>query len=664
VQLHIDKIILWSRLSGRPPRVIPFRSDRINVITGQSERGKSALLWIVDYCLGSSRCSIPVGLIRDKTLWFGVLLDIGNTQLLLARREPGAQIQTSAMYMEEGLQIDIPHDVEQNCTVGDVRERLGQLSGLPSLDYDGGSGKVGFRGRPSPRDMVAFNFLPQHIVANPYTLFFKADTYEHQEKLKTIFPLALGAANARSLEWKRELKELERDLDRSRSELEARQSATSVWVAELRSTYDQAQELGLLKDGDSPSPNWGYEDYLTRLEEAIARVNEGNLPSVSPGATEEAARQLAVLREEDSAFARRIAALRRKLVVVQELDSTTDEYGDAIRRQQLRLEPVSWFAEHVSKDRDACPLCGSEEAPPKQDIEKLVRVGEQLGRAVTALEPATRVLDRERAEIQSELRILERLLNDVRSRIKEWEGTSREQIANRQTLPEVFRFVGRLENALATYRTVDDSPEARDKTRQLQQRIARLREALDPRAEEERLRVALDELSRLMSFYAERIGIDPNMPAPRLDLINLTLEFRRDVGRSDRLWEIGSAANWMGYHIAAYLALHEFFLDRPGNPVASFLIIDQPSQAFFPDRWPGDPDPHTGEVPIPSGARSNDIDRVRRIFETLSEANRRTDKKLQLIVVDHADEITWNGITEVHKVERWRGEDALIPGDW
>ncbi|GEM_PF-2071909 len=40
--------------------------------------------------------------------------------------------------------------------------------------------------------MGAFNFQPQHIVANPYTLFSKADTTEHREKLRAIFPLVPG----------------------------------------------------------------------------------------------------------------------------------------------------------------------------------------------------------------------------------------------------------------------------------------------------------------------------------------------------------------------------------------------------------------------------------------------------------------------------------------
>ena len=37
---------------------------------------------------------------------------------------------------------------------------------------------------------------------------------------------------------------------------------------------------------------------------------------------------------------------------------------------------------------------------------------------------------------------------------------------------------------------------------------------------------------------------------------------------------------------------------------------------------------------------------------------------LQIIVIDHADEMTWQGIADVHVVERWRGGNALIPQDW
>jgi len=47
------------------------------------------------------------------------------------------------------------------------------------------------------------------------------------------------------------------------------------------------------------------------------------------------------------------------------------------------------------------------------------------------------------------------------------------------------------------------------------------------------------------------------------------------------LQRIGSAANWIGYHLATHLALHQFFVES-GLPVPRFLMIDQPTQAFYP----------------------------------------------------------------------------------
>src|SRR5574341_2284076 len=104
-----------------------------------------------------------------------------------ARLEPGEQVQTTDMYMDEADIIKIVDHPHKTCNVDALKNRLNQLAGLPSLDFAGGEVESSFKYRPSMRDMAAFEFQPQHIVANPYTLFFKADTYDHREKLKTIF---------------------------------------------------------------------------------------------------------------------------------------------------------------------------------------------------------------------------------------------------------------------------------------------------------------------------------------------------------------------------------------------------------------------------------------------------------------------------------------------
>src|SRR5438552_6663873 len=114
MRLAILKIILWPKDPKLAVRVIPFEPGKINVISGESGTGKSALTWIVDYCLGSEKCSIPVGLIRELTGWFGLHLQLANTEMIVARRNPEDQQTTTDLYWEEGLELTIPPIVRKN----------------------------------------------------------------------------------------------------------------------------------------------------------------------------------------------------------------------------------------------------------------------------------------------------------------------------------------------------------------------------------------------------------------------------------------------------------------------------------------------------------------------------------------------------------------------
>jgi hypothetical protein len=86
---QITDIILWPRNRSKSLRRVRFEPGKLNIITGGSQAGKSAIVPIVDYCLGSGKCAIPVGTIRDETEWFGVRVKTSGGELLLGRREPG-----------------------------------------------------------------------------------------------------------------------------------------------------------------------------------------------------------------------------------------------------------------------------------------------------------------------------------------------------------------------------------------------------------------------------------------------------------------------------------------------------------------------------------------------------------------------------------------------
>ena len=99
---QVREIILWPRGSDLEPRRVHFEPGRVNVVTGGSRTGKSAIIPIIDYCLGSDKCTIPVATIRDACSWFGILIDTPVGQKLLARHEPGQLRSTGRCLFSRG----------------------------------------------------------------------------------------------------------------------------------------------------------------------------------------------------------------------------------------------------------------------------------------------------------------------------------------------------------------------------------------------------------------------------------------------------------------------------------------------------------------------------------------------------------------------------------
>ena len=69
-------------------REIEFKPGRVNIITGGSKTGKTALIHIVDYCLGRTECAVPIGVIRDSVAWYAVRIQTDDSQIVIARPSP------------------------------------------------------------------------------------------------------------------------------------------------------------------------------------------------------------------------------------------------------------------------------------------------------------------------------------------------------------------------------------------------------------------------------------------------------------------------------------------------------------------------------------------------------------------------------------------------
>lgn len=653
---QIRGIVLWPRDGNFEPRTLKFELGKVNVISGASRTGKSAVIPIIDYCLGSSTCSIPVNTIRKYCEWFGIVVATDQGEKLLARKEPGAQRNTDDMFLLEAEKItNIPARLTKNTSAGAVKRLLDDLANLSSLDFSGGEETSGFDGRPAFRDLAAFTFQPQNVVANPDVLFFKTNTYEHREKLRKIFPYVLGAVTPALMAKQFELNRTRQLLRRKEKELKEAQEVSARWLADLKSKFSEAQELGLIpKLEEEVSRN----QMIERLEEVIARTDL--TLAVSTSTISDALRELNSLESEEREVSRELTTLRHRLEEMNRMRVGVQQYETALSVQRGRLQLSSWLASHA-RDESDCPMCGSHTDSAKRKLQVLAQRLEEVETAAGADKdkevPAA--FDRELQRVTAEVGNATERLRSVQIRKRALTGRSKEASEQQFSAKRTERFIGNLESSLDLHRRLGSDSELVEEVRVLKETVRVLEEALREQDVEARRRRALRIINANAGKLLPHLDIEnPNDPIS-LETNDLTIKVLGSE-RDDYLSEIGSGSNWLSYHLAVLLSLHQFYLSQRNSPVPAFLVLDQPSQVYFPKQVVSR-DVEVGDDPK---VRDEDVDAVRKAFEVMGSVALGENGKLQLIVLDHASREVWGGIDGVVGLPEWRGGTKLVPMEW
>ena len=685
MHLQVKKIVLWPRNSDLAPRVLPFEVGTVNVISGLSKTGKSAIIPIIDYCLGSEKCSIPVKTIRDACSWFGVVFDTAQGELLLARREPGQLKATGDMFVAQAVTVTIPERIDKpNANVEGVKRTLDELAGLTQLDFDPEHSGLTFKGRPSFRDMTAFVFQPQNIVANPNVLFFKSDSTDHREKLKTIFPYVLGAVTPEALALEHEAQRLRMELRRKERELESIRQVSLRWVAEVRARASRAHELGLLTT--APTETATIAELIAELRTAAATVGTilgDTEPTLRAEALGGAAEELVALQREEAAVSSTLSQLKQRYADMTRFREAATEYRGSLSIRRDRLQVADWIGGLFEAEHE-CPLCGTANTPAASTVESLRSALRQVEDQASAVSQVPAAFDREYQRVRADLDLETERINAVRLRRRTLQATSEEARSRQYQLAESARFAGGLEEALARYDQIASDGELSAEAAALRERVSAIEErlrALDVRA----------AVGRATQRFATLVGrilpeLDTERPDDPVQLVIDELTIRvTGQDRDDYLWEIGSGANWLAYHVATSVALHQLFRSLPQNHVPSFVVYDQPSQVYFPrlqhedgsgeegaphpsgpppDEKPPAIDAQSPPPGVPRRFRDEDVIAVRKVFAVLANAARDSKGAWQVIILDHAGADVWGDVPGVHLVEDWHGATKLVPPEW
>lgn len=647
--MQLLALALYHRDGRKDPRLLRFRPGALNILTGESETGKSEVLTIVDYCLGRRAPNLPDDLIDQTVGWYALLVTFSDTsRMVLARPRPTGASTQNAFVRTGDTTLEIPRSDElvTNSNAAALRSEISARLGIEDFRFQPPTGAARSAFDVSIAQAALLCFQNQNEIADQTALFHRQTESGMAQALKDTLPYFLGAAGPEQALRRHRLGEAQRSQRAAQRKLEDALRHQQAMDANGLALVRLAEAEGLLTDVPAAPENAQVFDLL---HQALATAPQTAAPLDIRDRRQELNDERRVLREQLQDFDEALAAVDR-------WQQQGRAFTGELHLQLDRLKTLELLGPERQHNTSVCPMCTQplpHPDPTAQDISELTEhLAQELAQART-LQPVREehrlALQTERAAVAEQLRLNGAQLREL---LASDERMSRLQEYNLR----VAHVQGRISEALTRTGANDDIARLRHNLALAQEHTTTLEQLVDEddiAAETER---RLADIAIGMTAWAKQLNLggaaDATEVAISLKLLNVVL--RRPSGRLP-LTRIGSAKNHIGYHLVAHLALHTY-LRRNNRPVPGFLMLDQPTQAFFPEK-PRDA----------STIEDADWTTVTAYFQLLNDVVRLNNGAFQIIVCDHAN-LPEDWFQEA-VIGNWRPDaegnrTALIPLEW
>lgn len=638
--MQIQKIILYSH-SGEK-RILPFERGKVNIITGESKSGKSALIEIINYCLASSGCDIPEGIIRDTVSYFAIQIIFNDTETaFIARENPnikGVQASTTVCLLRNIGEIP-PNleDINSNLNVDALKDFLTRKIGISENLHVPDS---------LTREPLKANFKhsrfycyqPQYLVADPYQLFYNQNKEFVPQSIKDTLPYFLGAVNENSLAIESEITQLKKNLNRLVRENRESEKIKSEGTSQAYSLIDEAKEIGILEQSVNPQ---NQREAYTLLE----YVSNWEFKPLTVKGENSALKELIDKRSELKVELGKISD--NKKAATDYLRSSFG-YSSEAKQQEIRLESINLY-NNSNHDKSFCPLCENlltNSIPTIENINlSLANIKEDLKFTKAESPRIQAYID----SVETQYHSVETELNRIEKSISALYVENEKARTIRDLNLRRGKIIGRVSLFLESVLVEQETENINSKIENLKSRIAELEKTVDSDNEREILLSILNKINLQMSKWVEDLDVEYENNPIRFDINKLTMFIDSDT-KPIALPQIGSGANWVAYHLLIVFALHKHFIQN-NRPVPSFIIIDQPTQVYYP------PEKNENVVEV-----SADEIAVNKMFDFMFNVVESLTPRLQVIVTDHA--YLKNNRFEKAVTEIWRDGLKLIPDGW
>lgn len=557
-------------------RIIELDADRVNIITGASGTGKSAVIKALDYCLGSSKCQLPV-YVRRRCVAVGVKWVRGTDEMISCRQVPiVGKAPNSYMYVTTGRNLKIPravNDFEGRGPVAVSKARLSEAFGIETMGIgEPDQPERESPDRPSIRQFTPYVFITKEVIDSETVLLHGLDDNRKAPPIVSSMPYFLGVVTGSTVAAERRLRQARKALEIDTAREEARVAKDSLLKQRARVLLGEAQQLGLVE-----RPPDGADEGLL-----LSMVHRAASPEAHP-LQYPAADQLSSLQDRRQATLRELNQTKRKLRALVVTEQESSDYEVAVNKQLQKLR----IAEHLDLlDVPAkCPVCESETAAGKQVAVAIKRSIETIRAETSAVGHVRPQIREAAAQLNKRAEYLSGLLRELDAAV----ASALNQIAEAKRYADLAQLKSFFRGKAAFFlETIDDQllKPTKDLTKQRDE-IARL----EAQADTDNRRIRMRRVEAAVSQYASEVfsklpKVEPCVDAelvfsarePSVSVIEAGSD-----GAVLSMADLGSDQNWLAVHVALAFGLQRHF-EKEHRPVPGVIVLDQLSRPYFPNQ--------------------------------------------------------------------------------
>lgn len=638
---YINAIIIFNK-SGEK-RIISLEQG-VNIITGDSKTGKSALVEIIDYCLCSTHCTIPKGIITEFSYLYTLVMTIGDNAYIIARYNwnNGGKMhfyKVEKCFDVSNLELS---DLTQKPVFShkDVKNEIECALGLFVTNIatdDVQQGK-----KASLRNMVSYLFQHQNLMASKFALFYRFSDFYKRKDVIEQFPVFAGIISQEYYSDLIQLNTLKAKL-RQKYKLQKQNIKSTQYIKEKISPL-LADYFALL--GEDLDENMSVQAML-----AIA----SDLPEFDDtqlfGENKIIERYSKLNKELEN-----LRSTEREILIkidnIENVSKTGNDFSQLLKELKQQTSIAG-----IETSNYTCPLCGHDCQEIVEHDAELIESTEWLDNELKIAEKYTADFSEDVRKLKNDHSLVEEKIRDIWKQIKTIERefiSSKSLVSKREKVnyakAKIALYADMFNSGI--FDTVDGEIE------ELKDQISRLEEKIKGFDVENKMSKAqsflsenMNRLSLTLDFEEEYRPIDLNFG---LTDGSFDIYQHQKNNENIHLYEMGSGANWVSCHIALFLSFLRYFAKQKNSPMPLIMFFDQPSQVYFPQGNDKDTITQADLIAV------NKI--YKTIFDEINSIGEETGIKPQIIIVDHVDGNNLECKNEFEKYIRcnWRNGKALI----